>query len=263
MIFSYVVCAVPAAPLRTEASHHAPIISQLLFGERAEVMRREGNWMYIVCDWDHYEGWVSAGQMQLIELKAYRKPNKFVNTSTSDKLTGPSGNILLSPGSDLFALKRRSFEWLDQSALKFRGKKKAVAQLTSDPAAIRAAAMEYYGAPYQWGGRSIMGIDCSGLTQMVYKMMNIRIPRNSRQQSEVGESVGFLQEAQCGDLAFFDNAEGFIDHVGLLLDSNTIIHATEIAGGVVVDAIDNGGIISVKHKKRTHQLRIIKRILPA
>lgn len=262
MIFSYVVCAVPAAPIRTEATHHSPIISQLLFGERAEVMCQEGNWMYIVCDWDHYEGWVLAGQMQLVDLKTYRKPNKFMNTSGSDRLVGPQGSVLLSPGSDLFAFKKRSFEWLDQSVLKFKGKKKALNQVVATEEAIRAAAMQYYGAPYQWGGRSVMGIDCSGLSQMVYKMLNIRIPRNSKQQSEIGESVGFLQEAQCGDLAFFDNAEGQIDHVGILLDSNTVIHATEIAGGVVIDAIDNGGIISIKHKKRTHQLRIIKRILP-
>ncbi|RQO30564.1 hydrolase Nlp/P60 [Taibaiella sp. KBW10] len=260
MIFSYVVCSVPAAPIRSEATHHSQMVSQLLFGERAEVMRQEGNWMYIVCAWDHYEGWVLAGQVQLLSFKEYRKPNKYLNTTTQDRLISPQGAVLLSPGSDLFGLKRSVFPWLDALS-KFKGKKAAVSSLTTSDEAIRHAAMCFYGSPYQWGGRSSLGIDCSGLAQMVYKMINIAIPRDARQQSEAGETVGFLQEALCGDLAFFDDAEGQITHVGILLDNATIMHATEVSGGVVIDAIDNGGIISVKYKKRTHNLRIVKRFL--
>ncbi len=91
--------------------------------------------------------------------------------------------------------------------------------------------------------------------------MNIRIPRDAYQQALMGSTVSFLQEAQCGDLAFFDNEEGHITHVGLLLNEHTIIHATDTSGCVVVDAIDNGGIVSRQLRARTHNLRLVKRIL--
>lgn len=106
-----------------------------------------------------------------------------------------------------------------------------------------------------------MGIDCSGLTQMVYKMMDIRLPRDASQQVAVGDVVDFLQHAQCGDLAFFDNDEGRITHVGIMMDNRHILHATESSGCVVTDIIDQSGIISKKLRKRTHKLRIIKRII--
>jgi len=74
--------------------------------------------------------------------------------------------------------------------------------------------------------------------------------------------VDFLQHSQCGDLAFFDNTEGKIVHVGILLDNQTIIHATDTSGKVVIDRIDPSGIISILLRKRTHNLRVVKRFLP-
>ncbi len=114
---------------------------------------------------------------------------------------------------------------------------------------MRIAAMKYLYAPYQWGGRSIAGIDCSGLTQMAFRLCNHPIARDASVQATEGELVDFLQHAQCGDLAFFDDKEGKIVHVGILLDSQTIIHATDTAGHVVIDRIDPGGIISISHEK--------------
>lgn len=91
-------------------------------------------------------------------------------------------------------------------------------------------------------------------------MCGMAIPRDASQQAKEGTGVDFLQHAQCGDLAFFDNSEGKIVHVGILLDNHTIIHATETSGRVVIDRIDQEGIISVKLKKRTHHLRFVKRM---
>ena len=80
--------------------------------------------------------------------------------------------------------------------------------------------------------------------------------RDAQQQATQGELVGFLQEAHCGDLAFFDNEEGEIIHVGILLNANKIIHA---AGKVRIDKIDNEGIVDADTGQRTQRLRIIKR----
>src|SRR5690606_37687498 len=125
--------------------------------------------------------------------------------------------FLLSPGSSLLHLRKKAFDW--NPALQFQGKKLKLKLAVQHVDTIRQLAGLYLGSPYQWGGRSLMGIDCSGLTQMVYKMMDIRLPRDASQQVSVGDVVDFLQHAQCGDLAFFDNEEGRITHVGIMMDN--------------------------------------------
>jgi cell wall-associated NlpC family hydrolase len=109
---------------------------------------------------------------------------------------------------------------------------------------------------YLWGGRSVFGIDCSGFTQSVFKFLNVHLLRDAQQQATQGELVAFLQQAHCGDLAFFDDGEGHIIHVGILLNAHEIIHA---AGKVRIDKIDNQGIIEADTGQRTQRLRIIKR----
>lgn len=121
---------------------------------------------------------------------------------------------------------------------------------------IKQVVLKYIDVPYLWGGKSLCGIDCSGFSQQVYKTFQIILPRDSYQQAELGEVVGFLAEARCGDLAFFDNEEGRITHVGIMLNSSEIIHAS---GKVRVDKIDSQGIINAETGVRTHKLRIIKR----
>lgn len=125
-----------------------------------------------------------------------------------------------------------------------------------DEDGLRKVAMKFLDVPYLWGGRSNCGIDCSGFSQRVFRDCGISLPRDAYQQAELGEVVGFLQEAVCGDLAFFDNEEGRITHVGIMLASDSIIHA---AGKVRIDPIDQFGIIQRESGTRTHKLRIIKR----
>jgi len=260
MTLAYAVCAVSVMPLRAEPAHRAEQVSQLLFGERMEVLAEEKNdWLQVRCEWDDYEGWVKKGQVAIITYKEYRKPLHYYNTGISDLVGVEQGQFLLSPGSSLFLMKRRDIQW-GSKAFQFKGRKIALKQIEASPEGIKAYSKLFMGSPYQWGGRSLMGIDCSGLTQVVYKLMNSRIPRDASQQALIGETVDFLQEARCGDLAFFDNEEGRITHVGILLNDHTIIHATETSGCVVIDPIDNGGILSKQLRMRTHKLRLIKRI---
>lgn len=121
---------------------------------------------------------------------------------------------------------------------------------------LNQVARRYLDVPYLWGGKSLFGIDCSGFCQQVFRQFGIKLPRDAYQQAEHGEVVGFLQEVVCGDLAFFDNEEGRITHVGMMLNIHEIIHSS---GKVRIDKIDHQGIINSETGVRTHQLRIIKR----
>jgi cell wall-associated NlpC family hydrolase len=114
-------------------------------------------------------------------------------------------------------------------------------------------------SPYLWGGRSPLGIDCSGFTQLVYRLGQIKLLRDASQQATQGEFLSFIEEAENGDLAFFDNNDGKITHVGLIINDNYIIHAH---GKVRIDMLDQSGIFNLESKKHTHKLRMIKKIIP-
>ena len=115
----------------------------------------------------------------------------------------------------------------------------------------------YLNAPYLWGGRSPLGIDCSGFTQMVYRLQGINLPRDAYQQAHIGTTLSFVDESEPGDLAFFDNKDGEIVHVGIILEENHIIHAS---GKVRIDRIDQQGIFNSEIGSHTHKLRLIKSI---
>lgn len=261
MILTYARCNVSVMPLRSEPSHRAEQTSQMLFGEKAEVMELENEWARIRCNWDDYEGWCKASQLSFIHQKEHRKPTKFLSVKNHNKILFEDSEMWLPTGSDLPGISAGKIT-AGFFHGKFKGRKTPVKKLEFSEDHIRHTVLSYMHAPYQWGGRTVAGIDCSGLTQMAYKMCGIKIPRDAAQQALEGETLDFLQNARCGDLAFFDNAEGRIVHVGMLLDAATIVHATEVAGRVVMDRIDPGGIISTCLKKRTHNLRLVKRYQP-
>ena len=144
----------------------------------------------------------------------------------------------------------------DKFSIVFNGAIWDAANAAFSDDSIQTIANKFINTPYLWGGRSVFGIDCSGFVQQVYRFFNKSLPRDAYEQATVGEVVGFLQEVQCGDLAFFDNEEGRIIHVGILFNSDTIIHS---AGKVRVDKIDTMGIVNTDTGERTHKLRIIKR----
>jgi len=254
MVLSYAFCNHSLVPVRAEPAHMSEMVTQLLFGDRVEILEiNDNDWAKIHCSWDDYIGWCKLGQISIIDKKEYRKEARYIANKHHGKLQFEHDEQWIPLGSDLFGMK-----FLHKEG-RYKGKKQAVKELELTPENLADAALHYMNAPYLWGGRSIAGIDCSGLTQMAFKLCGKAIRRDASQQAEEGEQVDFLQNAHKGDLAFFDNEEGRITHVGLLLDNANIIHATDTSGKVVIDKIDPEGIVSKILRKRTHKLRVIKR----
>lgn len=256
MVLSFAVCAVNVASMRREPAHRSEQVSQLLYGERVEILQiKEDYWAQVRSFADDYEGWCLLHQLYTIPKKTFSKGPKYLSAQHQNKLVSAEGEMLLPMGAAL----RSGTQLLAGHRARFKGKKIDVAGLKPQAEKIESVARSFRFAPYEWGGRSIQGIDCSGLSQLVLAMNGIQINRDASQQALQGQAVSFLQESRCGDLAFFANAEGRINHVGILLNEHTIIHATETAGCVVIDKIDQEGIVSKTLRKRTHTLRLIRR----
>ena len=260
---SYLSCSVSAAPIRREPSHRAEQTSQLLFGERVELLQinHDTDWARVRCAWDGYEGWCKAGQLQAMAPGDFRKAARTLSISQHAAIHMERGVLHLAPGSELTGI-RKGHLAVGANQGKFKGKKLEIRKAERSAGALVDAAFGYLHAPYQWGGRTPAGIDCSGLVQLAFKLCGMAVLRDAADQASLGVEVHFLAESEPGDVAFFDNEDGRIVHVGILSGKHTIIHATDTAGRVVEDRIDNAGIISVSLKKRTHKLRTIRRLIP-
>jgi hypothetical protein len=247
------VCIVPVCPIRAEASHKSEQVSQLLFGDLCEVIERATDFVKIKVVYDNYEGWCQENQLDKLDgderlLKRGKLAGDWVNEITLDETVMhiPFGSTIPDSG------------FVGRHRVEYKGKVIGVEKKNLSNEFLKKIAFYFLNTPYLWGGRSVFGIDCSGFTQSVFKFLDIPLLRDASQQVTQGDEVGFLQEAKWGDLAFFDNEAGRITHVGILLNTNTIIHAS---GKVRIDAIDSMGIINGDTGKRTHKLRLIKRIL--
>lgn len=251
------ICVVPVSPMRSVPSHRSEMVSQLLFGDQCEVMETApDNWVRVKSTYDEYEGWCQSGQLKTI-AELYSKP--VAVTKDWETIVSLNGIPMHIPmGCSIPGLTGSQAQWGDITVNCDKAALFDPAVAETDEPFIRQIAFNFLNTTYLWGGRSVFGVDCSGFCQLVYKFLNIPLMRDAYQQATQGEVVGFLQEAKCGDLAFFDNAEGRITHVGILLNDAEIIHSSV---KVRVDRIDNMGIINTDTRERTHKLRIIKRII--
>tara|TARA_B100001758_G_scaffold247628_2_gene266257 strand:- start:10578 stop:11342 length:765 start_codon:yes stop_codon:yes gene_type:complete len=251
----YGISNLSIVPMRNEASDLSEMVNQILFGEHFKILESRKEWSKIRLAHDSYEGWICNKQWIEIEEDNYKKLDKEVSTITTDILDIISkdlhqpiviGSILPSFKSGHAIFNSEMYQFNGLTTPGFTQKDKLIEN-----------ALIYLNAPYLWGGRSPLGIDCSGLTQMVYRLQGIDLPRDAYQQAEVGTTLSFIEESEPGDLAFFDNNEGKVIHVGIIMENNHIIHAS---GKVRIDSIDQQGIFNKNLGKHTHKLRLIKSI---
>ena len=242
-------------PQRSEANDIAEMTNQVLFGEHFKVLEIRKKWSKIRLSHDSYEGWICNKQWQEISEEDYKQLDKDVATITTDILDIITKKYQqpIVIGSVL-PFYKSGHALINEEMYKFDG---LSTQGYVDKNKLRQNALIFLNAPYLWGGRSPLGIDCSGLTQIVYRLQGIDLPRDAYQQAKVGTTLSFIEESEVGDLAFFDDKEGKVIHVGIILEDNHIIHAS---GKVRIDRIDQQGIFNTEIGKHTHKLRLIKSI---
>jgi gamma-D-glutamyl-L-lysine dipeptidyl-peptidase len=250
------ICKLANIPLRSENSDRSEIVSQVLFGEHFEVLEQINQWTKIKLHYDDYEGWIDTKQFYPISQNDYETLSKdeiVLNLDLVEYINGQKNLLLpITLGASLSFL---SYASINSDQFVFDGTKTTGKNPKSN---IINTALMYLNAPYLWGGKTIFGIDCSGFTQMVYKINGYKILRDASQQAMMGESLSFIEESEAGDLAFFDNDEGRIIHVGIIMNDNYIIHAS---GQVRIDRLDHLGIYNASTNRHTHKLRVIKKII--
>lgn len=248
----YGICHLSIVPVRFSADDVAEMITQLLYGEHYKVLEQRKQWSKIRVAWDGCEGWIDNNQITFIEKKCYTDLEKALDRNHSSELISyvECERNRLTPivlGSTI----------PDEKVLqhKFEGD---LVNGKSGKENLIETALFYLNAPHLKGGRSPFGIDCSGFTQMVYKINGRVLKRTADQQALQGNSLSFIEESEPGDLAFFDNTDGKIHHVGIIMGDNYIVHAH---GKVRVDRLDHTGIFDNDSRLYTHRLRVIKQIL--
>jgi len=258
---SFGICNLSVVPVRAEASDKSEMLTQLLFGDHFELILFTEKWVYIKTAYDDYQGWIDPKQFERIDEETFLKlqdQRSISGLSIYQSLKTSSGEMInLVPGSSLPFFERNCVH-INHEKYEFSGDA-VKPDIMAFQKQVETAAKFYLHTPYLWGGKSTFGIDCSGLTQMVFKQFAIKIKRDTWQQTEQGEMINSLMEVRVGDLAFFDNAQGKIVHVGILLNNKEIIHAS---GRVKIDSIDEQGIHSKELGRYTHRLKVIKRYHP-
>ncbi len=253
------ICHLSSVPCRKDPSDRSELVTQLLFGERFTILESAEKWSRIKSESDGYESWIDNKQflpLTKAEFLSLNSEKQHYTTELVQVLTNEEGSVLpLLLGSSLPGFHKGECRF-GERRWKYDGQS-CTPHKTERSGLIETAHL-YLHAPYLWGGRSPFGIDCSGYMQMVFKLNGMKIHRDASQQAEEGSLLSFIEEAEPGDLAFFDNAEGRIIHVGMIMNSSRIIHAS---GEVRIDRFDHHGIYNSDSKKYSHNLRMIRKLI--
>jgi hypothetical protein len=243
------ICNLSIVPVRIEDSDKSEMINQLIYGDIIEILEEKEKWVKIKSVFDDYIGWIDIKQYFKIDDNIKLDLNnpiysinlvEFIENNNNELVTIPIGSDISN-----ISLMNHKFDGKTISGKNNRN-------------SIVNTALLFLNSPYLWGGKTPFGIDCSGFTHMVYKINGYKLYRDAKDQANQGKTLSFIEESEAGDLAFFNNDEGDIIHVGIILQNNHIIHAS---GKVRIDRIDHSGIYNNDLNKHTHSLRYIKKII--
>lgn len=253
------ICRLSVIQVRASHADQAEVVTQMLFGDHYTItgISEDAKWLRVQIYYDKYEGWIDAKQHTDISEAYFEQINNAdykICTDITSTILYKKHHTTIVIGSILPISTNEIFKVEEQLA--FNGEAKSLGS-KRDADFLKQIAFKYLNAPYQWGGRSPFGIDCSGFTQNVFRICGYDLQRDAWQQERAGTKVTF-EDAQLGDLAFFKNNEGKITHVGISLGDGQIIHAS---GKVRIDNLTNEGIVNVETSKLSHTFAGIKRIL--
>ena len=259
---NYGISSLSIIPVRKEPSEKSEMVTQILYGEHFEIREQMVGWTNVKLAFDGYEGWIDSKMATELNSRAAAKLDKKDSAVLGDIFSivpvDNEQNMMLVAGSSLPLWRPylKSFT-VGHDTYNFKGEA-FYGKIKDSRSVIIRQALKYFNAPYLWGGRTPFGIDCSGFTQIIYKMIGCKIPRDASQQVMIGTALSFMDEAEPGDLAFFDDDNGNIVHVGIIWKRNKIIHAS---GKVRIDNVDQFGIFNIETKRYTHKMRVMKKII--
>jgi cell wall-associated NlpC family hydrolase len=250
---NYGVCPISVAPLRSEPRDTSEMVSQVLYGEFFKTIESRKKWSRIRLAHDGYEGWMDNKQLHEITSEQYHQ----LDSNNNRAFAKDAIHLITHLDGSLSTITMGSIISTAHILENKFNKDDAVQQKDLVRSNLIETSLLLLNTPYLWGGRTPLGIDCSGFTQLVYRMGGVSLLRDASQQATQGEVLSFIEESAPGDLAFFDNKEGEITHVGIIMQDNHIIHAH---GKVRIDRLDQTGIFNVDQNIHSHKLRMIKSI---
>ncbi|MCK0132129.1 C40 family peptidase [Flavobacteriaceae bacterium F08102] len=254
----YGICNLTLIPLRASADHRSEMVSQLLFGEAYKVTQANKLWLKIAVVDDGCEGWIPIEQHLEVSKEFFREVKNspmILSDELVDVLENEQGQLTTIVMGSRLPLLDKNRLCLNEHTYHYQGR---VTTGKLEKTKLIPTAFRYENVPFLWGGKTPFGLDSAGFTQIVYKLNGIHLKRNAAAQATQGEALSFIEESSPGDLAFFDNQEGEIIHVGMILENHHIIH---VDGKVRVDQLDQSGIFNRALQKHTYKLRVIKKVV--
>jgi gamma-D-glutamyl-L-lysine dipeptidyl-peptidase len=234
-----VIARAAIAPVLAQPAVRAEQVTQLVLGESAAVVERKGDWRRVCTHTDGYDGWIHTGYLNEVEDDGADE--------WRSSASGWSEGAVVRVGETQIALPLRARVVLENGAVRLpdgrRGRVTGghIREMNQVMSAARAKAperwaLEYFlGSPYQWGGVTPWGVDCSGLVQTTFAARGVALPRDSAQQIAHGTVVP-LDGIRPGDLLFFKSESGSaITHVAFAGEADTLVHSTLACGGMLIE----------------------------
>jgi hypothetical protein len=255
----YGVCRLAVVPVRSDPKDKAEQVTQLLFGDHYEILNfsPDKRWALIRIHADQCEGWLDVRQHHAISKEYFEQINHTdykITTEIASSVLYKKSPLTIVMGSIVPVSNSELFKIEEQFA--FNGESKSVGQ-RRDADFLIAIARKYVSSPYQWGGKSPFGIDAPGLVQMCFKIAGHSLQREAKQQALQGKKLKNFDEAAPGDLAFFAEKGGNVNHVGIVLEDGKLVHAY---GHVRVDRVTEEGVLNPDTKVYSHLLHSVRRV---